>query len=102
MISEGLLIFHVLQAVLADPQLWLLSIVLRKRREIPSIDLKVSYLDLIHIFHFGDLKKRDIWCHEEKMSACYLKSLIGLHPGLPVGIYYGVVREIEPLVRFLC
>lgn len=54
--SEGLLVLHVLQAVLADPQLGLLAVVLRKRREVPGVDLKVSYLDLIHIFHFGDLR----------------------------------------------
>lgn len=53
--SEGFLVLHVFKAVLADPQLGLLAVVLRKRREVPGIDLKVSYLDLVHILHFSDL-----------------------------------------------
>lgn len=57
--SERLLVLHVFEAVLADPQLGLLPIILRKRWEVPGIDLKVSYLDLIHILHFGDLKVRE-------------------------------------------
>lgn len=56
--SEGLLVLHVFKTVLADPQLGLLAIVLWKWREVPGIDLKVSYLDLVHILHFGDLRQR--------------------------------------------
>lgn len=58
MISEGLLILHVLKAILANPQLWLLAIVLWKWREVPGINLKVSYLDFVHILHFGDLRNQ--------------------------------------------
>ena len=69
MMSEGLLILHVFKAVLADPQLGLLAVVLWKRREVPGIDLKVPYLDLIHIFHFGDLRERWAgWYNEEDVS----------------------------------
>lgn len=54
-VSEGLLVLHVFKTVLADPQLGLLSVVFRKRREVPGVDLKVPYLDLVYILHFGDL-----------------------------------------------
>lgn len=65
MMPEGLLVLHVFKAVLADPQLGLLAIVLWKRREVPGINLKVSYLDLIHIFHFRDLRDRQArWYNE--------------------------------------
>lgn len=57
-ISEGLLILHVLKAILANPQLWLLAIVFWKWREVPGINLKVSYLDFVHILDFGDLRKQ--------------------------------------------
>lgn len=57
MMSEGLLVLHVFKAVLADPQLGLFSIVLRKRGEVPRVDLKVSYLDLVHVLHLGDLRE---------------------------------------------
>lgn len=57
MVAKCLLILHVLQTVLADPQFGLLPIVLRKRREVPGIDLEVSYLDLVHILYFGDLNE---------------------------------------------
>lgn len=53
--SEGFLVLHVFEAVLADPQLGLFAVVLRKRREVPGVDLKVSYLDLVHVLHFSDL-----------------------------------------------
>lgn len=56
-VAKCLLILHVLQTVLADPQFGLLPIVLRKRREVPGIDLEVSYLDLVHILYFGDLNE---------------------------------------------
>jgi len=55
--SERLLVLHVFETVLADPQLGLLAVVLRKRREVPGVYLKVSDLDLIHVFHFGDLRE---------------------------------------------
>lgn len=58
MISEGLLILHVLKAILANPQLWLLAIILRERGEVPGVNLKVPYLDFVHILHFGDLRKQ--------------------------------------------
>lgn len=54
-VSEGLLVLHVLEAVLADPQLGLLPVVLRERREVPGVDLKVSDLDLVHVLDFRDL-----------------------------------------------
>lgn len=54
--SEGLLVLHVFEAVLADPQFGLFSIILRERREVPGVDLKVSNLDLVHILDFGDLR----------------------------------------------
>lgn len=56
MVSESLLILHILQAVFTDPKLGLFSIVLREWREVPCINLKVSNLDLVHIFYFCDLK----------------------------------------------
>lgn len=58
MISEGLLILHVLQTVLANPQLGLLAVVLWKWREVPGVNLKVSYLDFVHVLDFGDLRKQ--------------------------------------------
>lgn len=57
-ISEGLLILHVLKAILANPQLWLLAVILWKRGEVPGVNLKVPYLDFVHILHFGDLGKQ--------------------------------------------
>lgn len=54
--SEGLLVLHVLEAVLADPQLGLFPIVLRERGEVPGVDLKVSNLDLVHVLDFSDLQ----------------------------------------------
>lgn len=59
-ISEGLLILHVLETVFTDPQLGLLPVIIRERREVPGIDLKIPDLDLIHVFHFGDLEGRKI------------------------------------------
>lgn len=53
--SEGLLVLHILEAVLADPQLGLLPIILWERREVPGVDLKVSDLDLVHVLDFSDL-----------------------------------------------
>lgn len=58
-ISEGLLILHVLEAVFTDPQLGLLSVIFREWRKVPGIDLEIPNLDLIHIFHFGDLEKKE-------------------------------------------
>lgn len=57
MISEGLLILHVLETIFADPQLGLLPVIIRERREVPGINLKIPDLDLIHVFHFSDLGK---------------------------------------------
>lgn len=54
--SEGLLVLHVLEAVLADPQLGLFPIILWKGREVPGVDLKVSNLDLVHVLDFSDLE----------------------------------------------
>ena len=55
-VSERLFVLHVLQAVLADPQLGLLAVVLGKRRKVPGVDLEVADLDLVHVFHLGDLR----------------------------------------------
>lgn len=60
MVSEGLFVFHVFETVFAYPQLGLLAIVLRERGEVPSINLKIADLYLIHILDFGDLR-RDTW-----------------------------------------
>lgn len=57
MIPERLLVLHVLQAVLADPELGLLAVVLGERGEVPGVDLKVPDLDFIHVFDFGDLRR---------------------------------------------
>lgn len=59
MVAEGLLVLHVLQTVLADPQLGLLPVVLGEWREVPGINLKVANLDFVHILHFGDLGDKD-------------------------------------------
>lgn len=56
MMSEGLLVLHVLEAVLADPQLGLLPIILREWRKVPGVNLKVSNLDFVHILDFSDLQ----------------------------------------------
>lgn len=66
-VSEGLLILHVLKAILANPQLWLLAVVLWKWGEVPSIDLKVSYLDFVHVLHFGDLREQ-----REAVELCHI------------------------------
>lgn len=57
-VSERFLVLHVLQAELADPELGLLPIILWERREVPGVDLKVPNLDLIHVLHLGDLRRR--------------------------------------------
>lgn len=57
-IPEGLLILHVLKTILANPQLGLLAVILWKWREVPGVNLKVPYLDFVHILHFGDLTKQ--------------------------------------------
>lgn len=56
MMSEGLLVLHVFEAVLADPQLGLFPIILWEWREVPGIDLKVSDLDLVHVLDLSDLQ----------------------------------------------
>lgn len=56
MISEGLLILHVLETVFTDPELRLLPVIVRERREVPGIDLEIPDLDLIYVLHFGDLQ----------------------------------------------
>lgn len=53
--SEGLLVLHILEAVLADPQLGLFPIILWEWREVPGVNLKVSDLDLVHVLDFSDL-----------------------------------------------
>lgn len=58
-VSESLLILHILQAVFTDPKFGLFSIVLREWRKVPCINLKVPNLDLVHIFYFCDLKKNE-------------------------------------------
>lgn len=55
--AVALLILHVLEAVLAEPELGLLPIVLRERGEVPGIDFVVPDVDLVHILHLGDLWK---------------------------------------------
>lgn len=74
--SEGLLVLHVLEAVLADPQLRLLPIILWERREVPGVDLKVPYLDLVHVLHFGDLEKNHQRCSTVDMKARSAKFFI--------------------------
>lgn len=62
MVSESLLVLHILQAVFTYPKLGLFSIVLGEGREVPRINLEVANLDLVHIFYFCYLrKKRDIF-----------------------------------------
>lgn len=45
---------HVLEAVLADPELGLFAVLLRVRGEVPSVDLVLSDLDLVDVFDFGE------------------------------------------------
>lgn len=59
--AVALLILHVLEAVLAEPQLWLLPIVFREWREVPGINFVVSNMDLVHILHLGDLQEWEQW-----------------------------------------
>lgn len=75
--SEGLLVLHVLEAVFADPQLRLLPIILWERREVPGVDLKVPYLDLVHVLHFGDLVKNHRRCSTVDIKARWAKFSTG-------------------------
>lgn len=54
--AVALLKFHVLQAVLAEPQLGLFPIVLGEWGEVPGVDFVVPDVDLVHILHLGDLR----------------------------------------------
>lgn len=53
--AVAFLILHVLEAVLAKPELRLLAIIFREWREVPGIDLIVPNVDLVHVLHLGDL-----------------------------------------------
>lgn len=55
-VSECLLILHILQAIFTYPELRLFPIILGEGREVPCINLKVANLDLVHIFYFCYLK----------------------------------------------
>lgn len=56
-VPEGVLVLHVLEAVLADPKFGLLAVIFWEGREVPRVDLKVADLDLVHVFHLGDLQR---------------------------------------------
>ena len=51
MISISLLKPHILQAELADPQLWTFTIVLRIRGKVPGVNLEPSNLNSINVFN---------------------------------------------------
>lgn len=53
--AVALLKLHILEAVLAEPELGLFSIVFREWGEVPGIDLIVPNVDFVYIFHLGDL-----------------------------------------------
>lgn len=56
-VAVGLLKLHVLEAILANPELGLFPIIFWEWREIPRVNLIVPDMDFVHIFHFGDLKR---------------------------------------------
>lgn len=45
---------HVLEAVLTDPELWLFTVLLRVRGEVPGVDLVLSDLDLVDVLDLGE------------------------------------------------
>lgn len=58
MIAVSFLKLHVFQAVFAHPELRLLSIILWEGREVPCINLVIADVNLVHVFHFCDLRKK--------------------------------------------
>lgn len=57
MIFVCFLKLHVFDTVFTNPQLWLFSILLRKRWKIPGIYLIFSKLNFVHKLDFSNLKK---------------------------------------------
>ena len=72
MITVRLFQLHVLQTELANPQLCLLAVLLRIRREIPSVDLVLTDLNLIDVLHLCDL------CHNHTQKKCAVKTITEL------------------------
>lgn len=56
--AVALFVFHVLEAVLAEPEFGLFPIVFRERGEVPGVDFVVPDVDLVHVLHLGDLWAR--------------------------------------------
>lgn len=59
-----LLVFHVLEVVLAEPELGLFPTVFREQQEVAGIDFTVPHVDLVHMLHLGDL-----WARWESRAA---------------------------------
>ena len=59
--AVALLVFHILETVLAEPELGLFPIVLGEWGEVPGIDFVVPNVDLVHVLHLGDLWARWEW-----------------------------------------
>ena len=53
-VAKGPLQFHVLQAILAHPQLGLLAVLIRVRREVPRVNLVLANLDFVNVLDFGN------------------------------------------------
>lgn len=59
--AVALLVFHILETVLAEPELGLFPIVFREWGEVPGVDFVVPNVDLVHILHLGNLWARWEW-----------------------------------------
>ena len=59
--AVALLVFHILETVLAEPELGLFPIVFGEWGEVPGIDFIVPNVDLVHVLHLGDLWARWEW-----------------------------------------
>lgn len=68
MISESSLELHVLEAVLANPQFRLLSVLLGVRRKVPRVHLVATHLHTVDVFYLCDclvlsLQGSHLWIH---------------------------------------
>jgi len=100
-VSESLLILHILEAVFTDPKFGLFSIVLREWRKVPCINLKVPNLDLVHIFYFCDLKMKVTLIKMRKQMDNLFKTIL-MENTIKIDYLSMSIMQMLPLLTASC